>query len=452
MTKLLLPLLLISLSIHAQNALHFDGVNDVVQTSYTGISGGNARTVEAWIKTTAVADPNSGGTQMVIADWGDFVTGGRSTFNVLWGNTIRFEVGGSGLNGTTAVNDGIWHHVAYVYNPSATEKISLYVDGVLEVSGNITTTVNTQSLSPLRIGNRIDNVKPFNGLIDEVRVWNTARTSTEIANHMSTEFCSPQTGLTAYYKLNQGIAGGTNTTETTAYDDAGANNGNLLGFALSGATSNWNIGAGLYGNSIEQYTDTACQQYTTQAGQVITQSGVYSDTLPAANGCDSILEYTITINSVDTAVYYDGFLPSLTASSTPDSYMWIDCSTGLPTGDTTSTFVPMANGSYAVILTENGCTDTSNCYLITTVSVDEYKSSGVHIFPNPSSGIFEIEWSSSFPNNMEYYLISTDGRLAQRGSLNALENHLDIRSLDNGIYFIKLMGEVVITQKIEKRQ
>lgn len=452
MPRLLLSLLCICvLGAHAQNALDFDGVNDVVQTSYSGISGGSARTVEAWIKTTTVSDPNSGGTQMVIADWGDFVTGGRSTFNVLWGNTIRFEVGGSGLNGTTAVNDGVWHHVAYVYNPSATEKISLYVDGVLEVSGNITTTVNTQTTTPLRIGNRIDNVKPFDGLIDEVRVWSTARTASEILNNKDIEFCSPQTGLVAYYRLNQGTAGGTNTTETVAYDDAGTNNGNLLGFALSGMTSNWNTGASLSGNSVQQFSDTACQQYITPAGRIITQTGVYSDTLPAVNGCDSILEYDITINSVDTSVYYDGFLPSLTASSSPDTYEWIDCSTGLPTGDTTAIFVPTTNGSYAVVVSENGCVDTSNCFAITTVSITEFSNSDLKIYPNPSTALFTVEWPFEISRNVEFSVFTLDGREVLKGRLSKEENTVNLGYFDPGIYFIQLRGPFVLTRKIEKQ-
>ncbi|GAB5557335.1 MAG: hypothetical protein SchgKO_15480 [Schleiferiaceae bacterium] len=439
------------LGANAQNAIDFDGVNDVVQTTYSGISGSSARTVEAWIKTSTVADPNSGGTQMVIADWGDFVTGGRSTFNVLWGNTIRFEVGGSGINGTTAVNDGLWHHVAYVYNPSATEKISLYVDGILETSGNITTTVNTQTTTPLRIGNRIDNAKPFDGVIDEVRVWNTARTASEILNNKDIEFCSPQTGLVAYYRLNQGVAGGTNTTETVAYDDAGSNNGNLLGFALSGTTSNWVAGASLSGNSFQQFSDTACQQYITPSGQIITQTGVYADTLPAANGCDSILEYAITINSVDTSVYYDGFLPSLTASSSPNSYTWIDCSTGMPTGDTTATFVPAANGSYAVVVEENGCVDTSNCYLITTVSLPEIQDVNVTIYPNPSTALFVVEWPFDLSPSVTYSVFTLDGREALTGKLTPLENKIDLGYFDPGIYFLQLRGPFTLTKKIEKQ-
>ena len=71
---------------YSQNtALHFDTLTTHVQTTYPGIAGGSqARTIEAWIKTTSNHNPTGGGKQGVIADYGTFVTGGRFTFNVLW--------------------------------------------------------------------------------------------------------------------------------------------------------------------------------------------------------------------------------------------------------------------------------------------------------------------------------------------------------------------------------
>ena len=68
----------------AQNALNFDGVDDVVQTNFAGIQGSSQRSIEAWIKTTANAVPTSGGIQQTIVDWGMFSgQGNRFTFNVL---------------------------------------------------------------------------------------------------------------------------------------------------------------------------------------------------------------------------------------------------------------------------------------------------------------------------------------------------------------------------------
>ena len=103
------------------NALSFDGTDDYVLTTAQGASGNSARTIEAWVKTTANCIPGAGGgVQQTIVDWGVFATSSRFTFNLLWANAPRLEVGGNGLSGVTAVNDGYWHHVAVVYDPNAT--------------------------------------------------------------------------------------------------------------------------------------------------------------------------------------------------------------------------------------------------------------------------------------------------------------------------------------------
>ena len=85
------------------------------------------------------------------------------------------------LFGTRTVNDGLWHHVAGVYDGLA---MYLYVDGTLDVSQPSTGTI-AQNNIPLAIG---DNNEPpsgfsyfFNGLLDEVSLYNRALSADEIA-------------------------------------------------------------------------------------------------------------------------------------------------------------------------------------------------------------------------------------------------------------------------------
>jgi hypothetical protein len=76
-------------------------------------------------------------------------------------------------------------------------------------------------------------------MIDEVRIWNTARTQTEIQNNMNSEIATSSSGLALYYTFNQGIAAGDNTGLIPLIDQTGnGNNGTLTNFALSGSTSN----------------------------------------------------------------------------------------------------------------------------------------------------------------------------------------------------------------------
>lgn len=300
----------------AQNGLDLDGVNDYVQTTCPGVSGSGARTVEAWIKTTANADPNNGGVQQIIADYGTFVNGARFTFNVLWANAIRLEVGGNGLSGTIAVNDGNWHHVAAVWDPTATNKVSLYVDGVLDAAGNLTVATNTGTGNALMLGRRIDGARMFDGIIDEVRFWNVAKTQGQIAAGRNQEICTaPTPNLIAYYNFNQGVAGGTNTGLTTQPDYSGNNyTATLNNFTLSGSSSNWVQGANVaQGITYNNVSHTDCDSYFWAGDSTTrTSSGVFTAQLQSLAGCDSNVTLNLTIlqssSSADTAEACYGYL------------------------------------------------------------------------------------------------------------------------------------------------
>src|SRR5690606_15822013 len=80
----------------------------------------------------------------------------------------------------------------------------------------------------------------FDGQIDEVRIWSTARTKAELLANMHTELCNSEAGLAAYYKFNHGVAGGNNATVKTLVDaTSNGNNGTLTNFTLNGSSSNW---------------------------------------------------------------------------------------------------------------------------------------------------------------------------------------------------------------------
>lgn len=298
---------LISASAFSQNGLSFDGIDDHILTNVVGVTGSNARTIEARIKTTANALPtSSGGTgQKVIVDWGSTGTGQRSTFNLLFNNAIRFEVAGNGVNGNIPVNDGLWHHVAVVIDPTATDLVHLYVDGVLDVSGTPTVTMSSTTTNTIRVGRRIDNVSAFEGEMDEVRVWNVARTQAQLQANMNNELCTLPSSLILYLPMNQGIAGGMNTglTGVNNYAPSGGT-ATLTSFALTGSTSNWSTGYAhgpgfiLGGSSAV----SNCGTYTWPAnGQFYTTSGTYSTSIPSSGGCDSIISLNLTINTNQTA-------------------------------------------------------------------------------------------------------------------------------------------------------
>lgn len=302
--------LALSTAVSAQKiAVNFDGTDDYIETKYAGVSGNGARTIEAWIRTTANCDPNNGGKQKVICDYGASTTGGRFTLNVLWGNRLRIEVGGSGLMGQTAVNDGNWHHVGVSYNPSnSSAPFRLYVDGKLDTSGSIPTSVNTATTLPFRIGMRVDNSNSFDGDIDEVRFYEQVLSDSLIKAHYNEEFCKVPSRVKAYYKLSEGVSSGNNSSKKTATDYSGnSNHGTLYNFALSGSSSNWVSGASLNGgNTAASVTAYACSTYTAPSGKTYSFSGTYTDVINNAFGCDSVITIKLTIGKVNKAYAVSG--------------------------------------------------------------------------------------------------------------------------------------------------
>ena len=305
MKKFLSTLLILSsFSLFAQNrALNFDGGNDYVQTTFSGITGSSNRTFEAWI----FVSPTAPSSNLCIMDYGLNAVGSRNSFSVSAARGLTFISGGTNANISTSGNLitlGQWTHVAFVLNNSTGY---LYVNGVQSGTGNLSTVNTPTTGTSLRIGQRVAGGSiPFKGSIDEVRVWNTALSATQILANMNGEFCAPPSNLQAYYKFNHGAAGGSNTGVTTLVDNSGnSNNGTLNGFALTGATSNWVLGnASITPASILiGGTDTvsACAPYLLPSGLSLTSTGIYNDTATSNFGCDSayIVNYTALPNSTD---------------------------------------------------------------------------------------------------------------------------------------------------------
>ena len=198
-TKILVFLLLFGTTSYGQKSIDFDGINDVVTTTSAGITGIGNRTVELWLNTTQIQS-----TQQVLVDMGNMATGGRFTFNIRRNGNLRIEIGGNGFDGTANIADGKWHHVAVTYDHRANPKAKIYVDGIVDVSGNFSVSTNTQS-SPILLGRRNDNINYYKGAMDEVRIWSSALAPSSLRDWMCKEINSNHINfstLHAYYKLD----------------------------------------------------------------------------------------------------------------------------------------------------------------------------------------------------------------------------------------------------------
>ena len=158
-------------------ALEFDGFDNYVETDPTvfmGVTGSAPRTCTAWIKTNQV----SGG----IMTWGSLSVDTRGW--LIWideTGVLRVDVGGGHVLGTTVLNNDRWHHVAVTSDGSTTDKVALYVDGKIEPIGEVVTqSVNTSAVTSMKLGEYDSTEKVFEGLIDDVRIYDRVLSMQEI--------------------------------------------------------------------------------------------------------------------------------------------------------------------------------------------------------------------------------------------------------------------------------
>ncbi|MDQ2769916.1 MAG: glycine-rich protein [Bacteroidota bacterium] len=216
------------------NALAFDGANDYVNFgSPAALSnlGLAPLTMEAWVYCTNLPAVNS-----IIRKSGDY------NLVLLPGGLLYAEVwsGGTGsavrpyAQTTTAVPVNRWAHVAATWNGTA---LKLYLNGV-DITGTTGSSPVTTS-ETLQIGHSGVYSQPFNGRLDEVRLYTAALTAAQIQADMGSTASAVPASLKFYLNFDQGTGGGNNSGLTTLYDLANAYPGTLTNFALTGTTSNY---------------------------------------------------------------------------------------------------------------------------------------------------------------------------------------------------------------------
>jgi hypothetical protein len=194
---------------------------------------------------------------------------------------------------------------------------------------------------------------------------------------------------------------------------------------------------------------TFSQSLTICSGQSVvvgsntyTSSGTYVDTLTNGNGCDSIVTTQLTVNTVNVGVTVTGNGATLTANNAAaTSYQWINCANMQPiAGATSSSYTATANGSYAVIITDGSCTDTSACTPVTNIGIDDPTVDYMfNVFPNPTYGNVTI--ATSKPTQVVIFNALGETVMAQQVQNTVT---LDLTALEGGVYFIRTTeGKVV---------
>jgi hypothetical protein len=234
------------------------------------------------------------------------------------------------------------------------------------------------------------------GQLDEVGLWNRKLNSDEISCIYSTKISPASPGLLAYFDFEDGAPYADNTSVLALQNELNTGDGIPEGFAFVDSTSNI-----IQGNN----------------------------------------------HGVNASVVQSGI--SLIAQNISATYQWVNCTTDqLIPGAVNQSYTPNVNGSYAGIITQCGISDTSACFTINNVGLDEIENDAeMLIYPNPATSSFSIK----VPVNAEVIqvrIFNLLGKMVSNKLVNGNEIILnDISNLSSGSYTVEVKSDNKSWQK-----
>lgn len=343
--NLLLFLLLGQISmVNAQttgSALQFDGSNDYVAVNNPFTAFQKEITVEWWVYIVP------GNTYALGSGIGQGTVGIDNMSNNVWlmhfngnGSSMQFYVNDAGTWRTHSpvfIPSG-WHHIAGVADANGTR---LFIDGLPAGTNGpgISTGIWSNPNAKVHFGKdvRFNSNRFMTGTMDEIRIWSRAICQGELQNNKFCEIPGAAPNLEGNYHFNQGIAGGSNASETTLLDASGnGRHGTLVNMALSGSTSNW-----------------------------VTPGGIVN-----GNVCSPFVYPSASINAGGSTTFCMGESVTLSANTNSNfTYQWKRNNINIP-GATNATYAATSSGNYTVEITNMGCSSISNAITVTVYTAD----------------------------------------------------------------------------------
>ncbi len=226
------------------NGMKFDGSTDyytVPDNSSIDLNG--SLTIEAWINPCDTI-----GHKMILTKL--WCNGGQFSYyfsfnngQLTWAYNANGSCGGPATNSYRSnapiVKNNSWQHVAVVHTPTS---VTLYHNGI-QIAGSLVSGIYTGLLAnsnqPLRVGTYRSLGGSygffFNGRMDEIRLWNTALTSSQISSRYTSQLIGNEPNLQLYHNF-ESISGF--TINNSALSTGATNNGtNIRGLVSTRVNS-----------------------------------------------------------------------------------------------------------------------------------------------------------------------------------------------------------------------
>jgi hypothetical protein len=360
-------------------ALQFDGSNDYVQAiDESAFDLTTSMTIELWIKPESLVGMQG----LISKHFGNNahpyqirLEGDEITFG-FYSNTIGWQPVET-YNANLPLNE--WSHIACTYDMV---QAKIYVNGIQKASANKSFEI-PQNDQAFEIGRTKDlSFEYFNGIIDEVRVWEIARTAEEVAENMCTNYTGMTVpGLVTNYKFNE--CGGTLLTDSQNGNDA--------------------ILIGMEGD--EWLESDACPVYNIDF------------TVTADPGAIPIEGATISLNG--TIRYTDD-----SGQANFEGY-----ETGMYEYSVIADGFEMASGDFELV-NENVSIEVT----LILNDIEDITSDKIVTWPNPVNGVLNIQTPVAY--NLE--IMDIYGRVVLTGTLEPGTSQIDLSDQLPGVYYLNL--------------
>ena len=308
-------------------ALQFDGIDDYILLPEAIDIGSTSSTVSMWVKVPVVGEGDLTADERVgiLLGIGRYSPKPNANWEINSDGQIRIHWNEAEIDfpGSSDLRDGKWHHIAFVRDTS-NNSLKGYVDGVAEIDENDDGT-DVTFLHPFYVGcdyRRTDfnefNDYHFHGLIDELQIWDIARTQAQIIADYKTGITNPfnNSNLKLYLRMNNGVG-------TTVFDHSS----NMVHSPITGATwidqsSSWSTTLGTEGEaSWSEYDDVDDFNSATAV-----PDDIYYDAVAEAGITKTITVVYVDINPTTWAI-------TSPSSSPPTDYKEITVRVNIPGGD-----------------------------------------------------------------------------------------------------------------------
>ena len=159
-----------------------------------------------------------------------------------------------------------------------------------------------------------------------------------------------------------------------------------------------------------------------------------------ADGCTDTDTVDVIANPLpDNTTSTSGF--TITANQTGAAYQWIDCNNGnsFISGEISASYTATSNGDYAVIVTNNNCSDTSACVNVATVGLSETViENKVSIYPNPIKDVVTVQLGNLKDVSLVVYSL-TGEIVYQATNINTTTHQFELNSAA-GFYMLSVIA------------